>query len=455
MFDKVLIANRGEIAVRIIRTCHRMGIKTVAVYSEADKNSLHVKMADEAYCIGPTRPDLSYLNIQNILSIAKATNAKAIHPGYGFLAENPAFAEVVEKCGFVFIGPDPRAIERMGQKSVARDLMVRAGVPVMPGSPNDIEDENEALEVAQSIGFPVLVKATAGGGGKGMRLVHEKAEFINLFRMAKAEAEASFGDGRVYVEKYMLEPRHIEIQIIADKQGNVVAVGERECSIQRRHQKLIEESPSPAVDENLRIEMSKAAIKAAKAVEYHGAGTVEFLVDKDGTFYFMEMNTRLQVEHPVSEMVTDIDLVEWQLKIAAGEELEGSEEILQPKGWAIECRINAEDPFNSFAPCPGKIKKYLIPGGPWVRVDSACYTGYEISPSYDSMVAKLIVWGKTRKEAIDRMSTALREFEIEGLETTIPFQYYVMQNEKFISGDFSTTFVDNNMDEFLKEFSPE
>jgi acetyl-CoA carboxylase biotin carboxylase subunit len=454
MFTKILIANRGEIAVRIIRTCRRMGIKTVAVYSQADKNSLHVRMADEAYCIGPARPDLSYLNFQSILSIAKATNAQAIHPGYGFLSENAAFAEVAEKCGFAFIGPDPRAIERMGQKSVARNLMIKAGVPVMPGSPNNIEDENEALEIAESIGFPVLVKATAGGGGKGMRLIQEKKDFINLFKMARAEAEASFGDGRVYIEKYMVEPRHVEIQVIADKHGKVVAVGERECSIQRRHQKLIEESPSPAIDLELRQKMSEAAIKAAKAVDYFSAGTIEFLLDKSGNFYFMEMNTRLQVEHPVSELTSNLDLVELQLRVAAGEKLEIQEEILQPKGWAIECRINAEDPFNGFSPSPGKIEQYMVPGGPWVRVDSACYPGYEISPSYDSMVAKLIVWGNNREEAIDRMSAALREYEIVGIETTIPFQYFVMQNEEFRSGNFSTAFVDNNINEFLDEFVP-
>lgn len=453
MFSKILIANRGEIAVRVIRTCRRMGIKTVAVYSEADKNALHVKMADEAYCIGPARPDLSYLNVQNILSVAKVAGAEAIHPGYGFLSENPAFADVVEKCGFVFIGPDSKAIERMGQKSVARDLMDRAGVPVMPGSQNNLESSAEALKTAENIGFPVLVKATAGGGGKGMRLVEKKEDFIKLFEMAQAEAETSFGDNRVYVEKYMINPRHIEIQIIADKFGKVVALGERECSIQRRHQKLLEESPSVAISPELRKKMSEAAILAAKAVDYYSAGTIEFLLDEAGNFFFMEMNTRLQVEHPVTELISGYDLVELQLRVAAGEHLPDMDEIIQPKGWAIECRINAEDPFNSFVPSPGNIEQYFVPGGPWVRVDSACYPGYKITPNYDSMIAKLIVWANTREEAIDRMSAALLEFEISGVETTIPFQYYVMSHPEFRSGKFSTAFVDKNMKAFLNDYT--
>lgn len=455
MFSKILIANRGEIAVRIIRTCKRMGIATVAVYSEADQNSLHVKMADEAYCIGPSRPDLSYLNIPNILSVAHATNCEAIHPGYGFLSENPNFAEIVAKCGFVFIGPDFRAIERMGQKSVARDLMIRSGVPVMPGSQGSVEDIKEALQIARNIGFPVLVKATSGGGGKGMRLVEKEEDFASLFGMAQGEAESSFGDKRVYVEKYMRNPRHVEVQIIGDQHGKVVALGERECSIQRRHQKLIEESPSPAVSPELRRKMSDVAIKAAKAINYHNAGTIEFLLDSDGNFFFMEMNTRLQVEHPVTEMVCNYDLVELQLRVAAGEPLPMEEDLVEPNGWAVECRINAEDPSMNFIPCPGRIERYLVPGGPWVRVDSAAYQNYLISSNYDSMVAKLIVWGKTRDEALDRMSAALREFDIKGIETTIPFQIFVMKHPDFRSGNFSTSFVDRHFAAFLQEIQQE
>ena len=455
MFSKILIANRGEIAVRIIRTCKRMGVGTVAVYSEADKNALHVKLADEAYCIGPASPDLSYLNIPNLLSVAHATNCEAIHPGYGFLSENPNFAEVSEKCGFVFIGPDYKAIERMGQKSVARDLMSRSGVPIMPGSPKSIENSDDALVIAKEIGFPVLVKATSGGGGKGMRLVEKEEDFKNLFEMAQAEAQASFGDNRVYVEKFMMNPRHVEVQIMADRHGNVVALGERECSIQRRHQKLIEESPSPAVSKELRKKMCNTAVMAAKAIKYHSAGTVEFLLDSEGNYFFMEMNTRLQVEHPVTEMVCGYDLVEMQLRVAAGEELPVKDELIEPVGWAMECRVNAEDATMSFIPCPGKIEKYLVPGGPWVRVDSAAYENYVVSSNYDSMVAKLIVWGRTREEAIDRMKTALREYEIKGIETTIPFHLHVMSHSDFRAGTFSTNFVDKNFDAFIGEIKEE
>ncbi len=455
MFSKILIANRGEIAVRIIRTCKRLGVKTVAVYSEADRESLHVRMADEAYCIGPARPDLSYLNIPNILSVANATNCEAIHPGYGFLSENPSFAEITEKCGFVFIGPDYKAIERMGQKSVARDLMSRSGVPIMPGSPTAIENSADALIVAREIGFPVLVKATSGGGGKGMRYVEKEEDFEGLFHMAQAEAQASFGDNRVYVEKFMKNPRHVEVQIIADRHGNVVALGERECSIQRRHQKLIEESPSPAVSPDLRKKMAETAIKAAKAIKYHNAGTIEFLLDSDGQFFFMEMNTRLQVEHPVTEMVCNYDLVELQLRVAAGEELPMKEDLVEPQGWAIECRINAEDPENGFIPCPGVIEKYLVPGGPWIRVDSAAFQDYLVSSNYDSMVAKLIVWGRNREEAMDRMISALKEYEIHGIETTIPFHLHVMSHPDFRSGNFSTNFVDKNFDSFINSIKEE
>ncbi|MEW6709569.1 MAG: acetyl-CoA carboxylase biotin carboxylase subunit [Candidatus Riflebacteria bacterium] len=451
MFSKILIANRGEIAVRIIRTCRRMGIATVAVYSEADQNALHVKMADEAYCIGPARPDLSYLNIPNLLSVAHATNCEAIHPGYGFLSENPNFAEVAEKCGFVFIGPEHRAIERMGQKSVARELMIKSGVPVMPGSQSSIETVEEGLKIARDIGFPVLIKATSGGGGKGMRLVEKEEDFARLCEMAQGEAQSSFGDKRVYVEKYMRNPRHVEVQIIADNFGKVVALGERECSIQRRHQKLIEESPSPAVTPEIRRKMADTAIKAAKAINYRNAGTIEFLLDSDGNFFFMEMNTRLQVEHPVTEMVCNFDLVELQLRVASGEPLPIEEELVQPDGWAVECRINAEDPALSFIPCPGKIHKYLAPGGPWVRVDSAAYENYVVSSNYDSMVAKLIVWGRTRNEALDRMTAALKEYDIQGIETTIPFHLHVLKHPDFRSGNFSTSFVDKHFEQFIRE----
>lgn len=451
MFSKILIANRGEIAVRVIRTCKKMGIDTVAVYSEADRDSLHVRLADEAYCIGPARPDLSYLNIPNILSVANATNADAIHPGYGFLSENSGFAEVVEKCGFAFIGPNYRAIDRMGQKSVARDLMMRSGVPVMPGSQTSVENPDEAIVTAREVGYPVLIKATSGGGGKGMRLVEKEEDFHSLFQMAQAEAQASFGDKRVYIEKYMRNPRHVEVQIIGDATGRVVALGERECSIQRRHQKLIEESPSPAVSAELRTKMAQTAIRAAQAIDYQNAGTVEFLLDADGNFFFMEMNTRLQVEHPITEMVCGYDLVELQIRVAAGEELPIKDEVLHPVGWAIECRINAENPAASFMPSPGMITKYVAPGGPWVRIDSAAYQDYVVSSNYDSMVAKLIVWGNNRTEAINRMQVALNEYEIKGIDTTIPFHLHVLKHPDFRSGNFSTSFVEKNFDAFLVE----
>ncbi|MBP7635572.1 acetyl-CoA carboxylase biotin carboxylase subunit [Candidatus Ozemobacteraceae bacterium] len=444
MFNKILIANRGEIAVRVIRTCRRLGIKTVAVFSEADRQALHVRLADDAYCIGPARPDLSYLNIPNILSVAHATQCDAIHPGYGFLSENPTFAEITQKCGFVFIGPNHRAMERMGQKSVARDLMIRSGVPVMPGSTGSVDDPEEGLKIAHKVGFPVLVKASAGGGGRGMRLVETEDRFRTLFSTAQAEAQSAFGDGRVYVEKYLRNPRHIEVQIMGDHHGNVVALGERECSIQRRHQKLIEESPSPAVNADLRRRLCETAVKAAKAIDYVNAGTIEFLLDADGNFFFMEMNTRLQVEHPVTELVTGYDLVEMQLRVASGEPLPFKQEDVTPHGWAFECRINAEDPANGFAPCPGRINDYLPAGGPWVRVDSAAYTGYAVSPSYDSMVAKLIVWGPDREMAMDRMQAALHEFRVEGIKTTIPFHQWAFSHEEFRSGQLTTGFVDKH-----------
>ncbi|KXG43288.1 acetyl-CoA carboxylase biotin carboxylase subunit [Tepidibacillus infernus] len=443
MFHKVLIANRGEIAVRIIRACREMGIFTVAVYSEADRDSLHVKMADEAYCIGPTASRDSYLNFANIISVAKLTEADAIHPGYGFLAENADFAEVCSSFQIEFIGPTPDAIQKMGEKAVAKDTMKKAGVPVVPGSDGLIEDVEEAIQLAKKIGYPVIIKATAGGGGKGMRVAYNDEELRKSIRMAQQEAKSAFGNSGVYLEKYLEEPRHIEIQIIGDKYGNVVHLGERDCSIQRRHQKLIEEAPSPALTKELREKMGEAAVRAAKAVNYHGAGTIEFLLDKD-QFYFMEMNTRIQVEHPVTELVTGVDLIKEQIRVAAGEPLSFNQEDIQFNGWAIECRINAEDPFKNFMPSPGKIDFYLPPGGLGVRLDSAAYPGYTISPFYDSMIAKLIVWGRDRDEAISRMKRALDEFTVEGVKTTIPFHLKLLNHELFIKGDFDTKFLEKH-----------
>lgn len=442
MFKKILVANRGEIAVRIIRACKELGIVTVAVYSEADKEALHVKLADEAYCIGKTSSTESYLNIHNIISTAKITKADAIHPGYGFLAENADFADICQQCGVVFIGPDPEAIRKMGAKAIARETMKRAGVPTVPGTEGLIQNDEEALHIARSIGFPVIAKATAGGGGKGMRLAKFEAELPGAIRQAQNEAETAFGNGGVYLEKYLEEPRHIEIQILADKFGNVIHLGERDCSIQRRHQKLVEEAPSPALSEELRQQMGDAAVKAAKAVNYHGAGTVEFLLDKHQRFYFMEMNTRIQVEHPVTELVTTVDLIKEQIKVAADYPLSVGQEDIEINGWAIECRINAEDPKKSFMPSPGKIDMYLPPGGFGVRVDSAVYPGYIISPFYDSMILKLIVWGKDRDEAIQKMKRALDELVITGIKTTIPFHRSLLDNEHFIRGEFNTKFLE-------------
>lgn len=444
MFKKVLIANRGEIAVRIIRACREMGIATVAVYSEADRQALHVKMADEAYCIGPTSSKNSYLNIPNLMTVAHLVQADAIHPGYGFLAENADFAEVCEACHITFIGPGPDAIHRMGAKAVARETMKNAGVPTVPGTEGLIEDMDEAIRVAEAIGYPVIVKATAGGGGKGMRVAHDEEDLRKAIRQAQKEAETAFGNPGVYLEKYLEEPRHVEIQIMADKQGNVVYLGERDCSIQRRHQKLVEEAPSPALNQELREQMGAAAVAAAKAVNYHGAGTVEFLLDKHNQFYFMEMNTRIQVEHPVTELITGIDLIKEQIAVAAGYPLSFSQEDITINGWAIECRINAENPSKNFMPSPGKVEMYLPPGGFGVRIDSAVYPGYEISPFYDSMVAKVIVWGKDRHEAIQRMKRALDEFVIEGIKTTIPFHQRLLEHEDFLKGDFNTKFLETH-----------
>lgn len=442
MFKKILIANRGEIAVRVIRACKELGIRTVAIYSEPDRESLHVKLADEAYCVGPTASKQSYLNIPNIMAAATSTGVEAIHPGYGFLAENAGFAEICEACGITFIGPSVEAIEKMGDKAVAKDTMKKANVPCVPGTDGLIDDVKEALKVAEKIGYPVIVKATAGGGGKGMRVAADAEELEKAIQMAQVEAETAFGNAGVYLEKFVEEPRHVEIQVMADKHGNAVYVGERDCSIQRRHQKLIEEAPSPALSPELRKRMGESAVAAAHAVNYSGAGTVEFLLDKHGNYYFMEMNTRIQVEHPVTEMIAGIDLIKEQIRVAAGEKLSFRQEDLRLDGWAIECRINAEDPDKNFMPCPGTITKYLPPGGFGVRVDSAAYTGYTVTPFYDSMIAKLIVWAPTRLEAIARMERALREFQIEGIKTTIPFHLKVLRHPKFIEGDINTKFLE-------------
>jgi len=442
MFQKVLIANRGEIAVRVIRACRELGIRSVAVYSEADRDSLHVKLADEAYCIGPTSSKESYLNIASIMSVATKVGADAIHPGYGFLAENADFAEICAACNITFIGPEPDAIIKMGDKSTAKETMKAAGVPTVPGTDGLVDDIQDAIRTANEIGYPVMVKATAGGGGRGMRVAVNDEDLEKAIRQAQNEAKTAFGNPGVYLEKFVEGPRHVEIQIMADKFGNVVYLGERDCSIQRRHQKLIEEAPSPALSEELRHQMGMAAVAAAKAVNYHGAGTVEFLLDKHGKFYFMEMNTRIQVEHPVTELVTGFDLIKEQITVAAGMPLSFKQEDIQLNGWAIECRINAENPAKNFMPSPGRITNYLAPGGFGVRVDSSAYAGYTIPPYYDSMIAKLIVWGKTRQEAIDRMKRALGEFVVEGISTTIPFHLKVLDHEVFVSGHFDTKFLE-------------
>lgn len=442
MFTKILIANRGEIALRIIRVCHELGIKTVAVYSEADRYSLHVRFADEAICIGPPQGRESYLHIPRIISAAEITNADAIHPGYGFLAENAQFAEICTSSGFKFIGPSPEAITSMGDKSLAKETMRNAGVPVVPGSDGVVKDIKEGMEIAESVGYPVMIKASAGGGGKGMRIVREAGEFENAFQMASNEAGAAFNNSAVYIEKFVDQPRHIEIQVFGDRHGNVVHLNERDCSVQRRHQKLIEESPSPIIDAALREKMGNAAIKGAKGVKYEGAGTIEFLVDKEKNFYFMEMNTRIQVEHPVTEQVTGLDLIKLQLQVASGERIRKKE--FKPKGHAIECRINAEDPDHDFRPSPGEITSFHLPGGYGVRVDTHCYQGYKIPPYYDSLIAKLIVTAPTREEAIRKMSVALEEFTIEGVHTTIPFHRRVMKNEVFAKSDYDTSFIEKH-----------
>jgi acetyl-CoA carboxylase biotin carboxylase subunit len=440
MFKKVLIANRGEIALRVIRTCREMGIKTVAVYSTADKDSLHVRFADEAVCIGKPASADSYLNIPHIMAAAEITNADAIHPGYGFLAENARFAEICGEHGIKFIGPTPAMINAMGDKITAKETMIKAGVPVVPGGGGLLENTDEAKEMAAQIGYPVILKATAGGGGKGMRVVWNDSELEKAYDSAKAEAAASFKNDGIYMEKFVVEPRHIEIQVAGDQYGTVCHLSERDCSIQRRHQKLVEESPSPFMTRELRYKMGEAAIKAASAIKYESVGTIEFLVDKNRNFYFMEMNTRIQVEHCVTEEVVNFDLIKEQIKIAAGETISGVN--YEPQGHAIECRINAEDPYNDFRPSPGRITTLHQPGGHGIRVDSHVYAGYTIPPYYDSMIAKIIAVARTRSEAIDTMHRALTEYVIEGIKTTIPFHLQLMKDENFRSGNFNTKFLE-------------
>jgi acetyl-CoA carboxylase, biotin carboxylase subunit len=441
MFKKILIANRGEIAVRIIRACREMGILTVAVYSEADREALHTQLADEAICIGPAASKDSYLNMQNILTATVLSGAEAIHPGFGFLSENSKFAKICGECNITFIGPDYESIEMMGDKSRAREVMKEAGVPVIPGSEGELKDEETALVLAEKIGYPVMIKASAGGGGRGIRIVNSPDELPNAFNTAKSEAKACFGDDTLYMEKFIKNPHHIEFQILGDNYGNIVHLGERDCSIQRRNQKVLEEAPSTLLTEEVRKRMGDIAVKAAKTANYKNAGTIEFLVDDNLNFYFMEMNTRIQVEHPITEMITGIDLIKEQIKIAAGEKLKISQEDIKIHGHAIECRINAENPDKDFRPCPGKIEQLIVPGGPGVRLDSAVYQGYRIPPCYDSMVGKLIVHGKNRKEAINRMKRALWEFVIDGVDTNIGFQYDILNAEAFEEGNYNTGFL--------------
>ncbi len=443
MFKKILIANRGEIALRVIRSCKEMGIKTVAVHSSADTHSLHVHFADEDICIGPPDSKRSYLNMQQILAAAELTNADAIHPGYGFLSENAKFAEMCEDNRAVFIGPSAEVIRSMGDKSVAKSTMKKAGVPTIPGSEGVVATLDDALAAAKTVGFPVIVKASAGGGGRGMRVAHSEEELKKLYPVAAAEAVACFGRGDLYLERYFTEPRHVEIQLIGDKHGNMVYLGERDCSIQRRHQKLIEESPSPAVTPEIREKMGKVAVAGARYAGYYNAGTIEFLFDsKDSSFFFMEMNTRIQVEHPVTEATTGVDLVRAQIQVAAGEHLEFTQESIQLFGHSIECRINAEDPNNDFRPSPGTITEFHLPGGMGVRIDTHCYSGYVVPPNYDSMIAKLIVHAPTREQAIERMLRALDEFIIVGIKTTISMHKRILRHPKFAQGEYSTRFLE-------------
>ncbi len=449
MIKKVLIANRGEIAVRIIRACREMGIETVAVYSEADREALHAKLADESVCIGPAPSSESYLSMDRIISATIITGADAIHPGFGFLSENSKFAELCEQCNITFIGPDSKVIAKLGNKQEARNTMVSAGVPVIPGSTEAIYDAETGAQIAAKIGYPVIVKAALGGGGKGMRVANTPEEFANSFRTAQKETQMAFGDNTMYIEHFVQRPRHIEFQILADQYGNVVHLGERDCSIQRNHQKMIEESPSVALSEDLRKRMGDAAVKAAKAAGYQNAGTIEFLLEKSGNFYFMEMNTRIQVEHPVTEWVTGIDLIKEQIRIASGKKLSYTQEDIQLTGHAIECRINAENPAKGFRPSPGTITDMYLPGGKGIRIDSAIYSGYSISPYYDSMVAKLIVWAKNRREAVRKMQSALGEVIIEGIDTNVDYQYEILNRPDYLSGDIDIEFIAEN-EEALK-----
>jgi acetyl-CoA carboxylase biotin carboxylase subunit len=445
MFKKILIANRGEIAVRIIRACREMGIATVAVYSEADRDALHVQLADEAVCIGAAASRDSYLNIQNIISATVLTGSEAIHPGFGFLSENSKFAKMCRECNITFIGPDAESIDLMGNKAKAREVMKEAGVPVIPGTEGALKGEEYALEMAEIIGYPVMIKAAAGGGGRGIRIVSCKEELFKAYNTAKTEAQACFGDDTLYMEKFIDKPHHIEFQILGDKHGNIIHLGERECSIQRRNQKVLEEAPSAFLTPELRSKMGEAAVKAAKKVGYYNAGTIEFLVDSNHNFYFMEMNTRVQVEHPITELVTGIDIVKQQIKIAAGEKLNIVQEDIKLRGHAIECRINAEDPSKDFRPSPGKIIGLNLPGGPGVRIDSAVYQGYSIPPHYDSMIAKLIVHSEDRSNAIARMKRALGELLIEGVVTNIEFQYDILSDDRFVKGLYDTSFLKDKL----------
>ena len=450
MFEKVLIANRGEIAVRIIRACREMGIQTVAVYSTADKEALHVKMADEAICIGGPMPKDSYLNMQNIISAAIGTGAQAIHPGFGFLSENAKFARICESCNIKFIGPKAQMIDNMGDKSKAREMMIQAGVPVVPGSEGVIDDMDKARAIALEIGYPVIIKASSGGGGRGMRVVWNEEELAKAIGAAKAESKGAFGDDAVYMEKYIVNPRHIEIQIMGDEHGNIVHLGERDCSLQRRHQKMIEESPSPVISNEQRRSMGNDAVKAAKAVNYSNAGTVEFIMDSNGSYYFIEMNTRIQVEHPVTEMVTGVDLVKEQIKVAAGQKLSFTQDDIHIVGHSIECRINAENPNFNFRPCAGTISGLHLPGGRNVRVETAIYDGYNVPHTYDSMLVKIITYGKDREEAINVMRRALGELQIEGIDTNTDFQYGLIHTPQFETGDFDTSFIERELESIME-----
>lgn len=442
MFKKILIANRGEIALRIIRACREMGISPVAVYSTADKDSLHVKLADESYCIGNPDPASSYLNIPAIISAAEISDSEAIHPGYGFLAENANFAEICESCKITFIGPKADTIELVGDKSKAKHIMKKAGVPVIPGDPKPVEDPDQAVNMASKIGYPVIIKASAGGGGRGMRVAHTDASLVNFWSTARAEAEKAFGDPTVYMEKFIEDPKHVEVQLLGDNFKNIIYLGERECTIQRRHQKLIEEAPCPVLTPAQRKKLGEAAVKGAKAVNYRSAGTMEFLLDRHGKFYFMEMNTRVQVEHPVTEAITGIDIIKEQISIAAGKKLSVTQKDVKPKGHAIECRINAENPEMNFAPSPGRITSFILPGGMGVRNDTHAYEGYMISPHYDSMIGKLILYGRDRDEAIRVAMRALSEFHVEGIHTTIPVLHKIISSHAFQKGEIYTNFIE-------------